>query len=103
MYDPTPILMILLMITIVIGSLAWTHYRAMILLRNWATENGYQLLQHEARYLRTGPYFWRRSRNQLVYYVTVLDPQGWRRSAYLRLGNWFFGMLGNQVDVTWDG
>lgn len=97
-----PILYLAFIAGVIIISAAWASGRARTLIGGWAAENGYQLIESERRYLRTGPYFWRHSRGQVVYYVTVIDPGGWRRSGYVRLGNWFFGMLGDQVDVTWE-
>jgi hypothetical protein len=85
-----------------IASIAWTRQRVTTLLARWAAANGYQVRQSEPRYLRCGPYFWRRSRSQVVYHVTVTDPRGWPRSGYVRLGGWFLGLLSDHVDVTWD-
>ncbi|MBX0328360.1 hypothetical protein K2Z83_11800 [Oscillochloris sp. ZM17-4] len=97
-----PLLIMAVAIGVAIASIAWTRRRADAMLAGWAATNGYQLLQVEPRYLRTGPYFWRRSRSQMIYYVTVSDPRGWPRSGYVRLGSWFWGMRRDQVDVTWD-
>ena len=96
------VLLSVLVIGIALASHAWTRYRATKLLGSWAMSNGYQLLQSEPRYARTGPYFWRHSRGQVIYYITIADPRGSRRTGYVRLGGWLFGLLSNQVDVTWD-
>jgi hypothetical protein len=82
--------------------LIWTRRRAARMLAGWADAGGYRLLRSEPRYLRAGPYLWRRSRSQLVYYVTVADRGGLTRSGYVRLGHWFAGLLSDQVEVTWD-
>lgn len=96
-------LFILLIVVIAGGSLLWTASRADTLLTRWAAANAYTLVQTEQRWLRTGPYFWRHSRGQLIYYVTVRDERGQARSGYVRLGSWLGGLLSDQVDVTWDG
>jgi hypothetical protein len=88
---------------VVVASLVWTRQRAEALIERWATANGYHLTHREPRYLRTGPYFWRHSRGQQVYYVTIADEHGRPRAAYLRLGGWFLGLFSDQVDVTWEG
>jgi hypothetical protein len=100
--DIFPFLIALMFIGLAIASIAWTRHRAAAILAGWATANGYQLLQSEQRYLRTGPYFWRHTRSQLVYYVTVADRQGARRSGYVRLGSWLLGLFSSQADVVWD-
>ena len=92
----------LLLIVVAVISIIWTYSRADDLLDRWASSNGYQLLHKEQRSLRTGPYFWRHSRGQLVYYVTITDHSGERRSAYVRLGGWWMGLWSEDVDVTWD-
>lgn len=89
-------------IIITVASLVWTRQRADALLERWAAANGYHLTYQEPRYLRMGPYLWRRSRGQQVYYVTIADEYGRARSAYVRLGGWFLGLFSDEVDVTWD-
>lgn len=96
------VLVSILIIGIALASRAWSRQRAANLLTSWATAHSYQLLRSEPRYLRTGPYFWRHARGQLVFYIDVIDVRGSRRSGYARLGGWFMGLLSNQVDVTWD-
>jgi hypothetical protein len=96
------ILLSILIIGIALASRAWSRQRAANLLTNWVAANGYQLLRSEPRYLRTGPYFWRHARGQLIFYIDVIDVRGSRRSGYARLGGWFMGLLSDQVDVTWD-
>lgn len=103
MNDLIPAILIMILAGgIVIASIVWTRRRASAMLASWAAAGGYQLIESEPRYLRTGPYFWRHSRGQLVYRVTVIDPRGWRRGGYVRLGGWLLGLLSDQVDVTWD-
>ncbi len=81
-----PFVIILFAIVVAFASIAWTRSRATAMLASWALAKGYQLLQTEPRYLRTGPYFFRHSRGQMIYYVTVMDAGDWRRSGYVRLG-----------------
>ena len=97
------ILLSVIGIGVALASCAWSRRRAADMLAGWAAASGYQLLQFAPRYLRTGPYFWRHGRGQLIFYVTVADRSGGRRAGYVRLGGWLMGLLSDQVDVIWDG
>ena len=89
-------------IAIVILAWVWHFSRARSILQKWADDNGYQLLQAEYRWFRKGPFFWTTSRDQVVYYVVVLDPLGRERKGWVKCGSWLFGMLSNKADVRWD-
>jgi hypothetical protein len=89
-------------IAIVILAWVWHFSRARSILQKWADDNSYPLLQTEYCWFRRGPFFWTTSRDQAVYYVTVLDQQGHERRGWVRCGSWFFGMFSNQADVRWE-
>ena len=93
--------MLALVGVVVVLLVVWSHGRAQALLRGWAERNGYRLLHQECRYFFKGPFFWTSGRNQVVYRVTVEDAAG-RRSGFVRVGGWFFGLLSDQVEVRWD-
>ena len=95
---------IILVLVIAIAILAWVwHFsRSRSILQKWADDNGYQLRQADYRWFRKGPFFWTTSRDQVVYYVTVLDQVGHERRGWVRCGSWFFGMFSNQADVKWE-
>jgi len=76
--------------------------RAKSILEQWAEENGYEILSSERRWFG-GTFWWRRSRGQEVYYVTIRTPAGQIRKGWVRCGGWFGGVLfSNQADVEWD-
>jgi hypothetical protein len=96
-------------IILVIGFVAfavaaiWWHYsRSSSLLEGWAAKNGYRLISQEYRSVFKGPFFWTSSEEQTVYYVTVEDRNGQRRSGWVRCGGWFWGLLSDNVEVRWD-
>src|SRR5690349_6176648 len=93
---------IVIMLIVVVASLAWHHYRAGELLQNWATMNGYQIVEHERRSLFRGPFFWSSSKNQVIYRVTVRDRRGNTRQGWVRCGGWWWGMLSDSTEVRWD-
>lgn len=70
-------------------------------LETWAAENGCMLLSYEKRYVRVGPYLFRKGRSQDVYYVTVRMSDGEVRSAYVRIGGAWLGMISDSVLCEW--
>jgi hypothetical protein len=75
--------------------------RAQTLLKGWAEENGYEILEAEHRLFRKGPYVWS-ARGQVVYRVRVRDQHGVERLGWVRCGSWFAGVLSNKVESRWD-
>lgn len=102
MDDLLALLIVFFVAVVAVVTIVWTRQRANTLIERWAAANGYHLTGREPRYLRTGPYFWRHSRSQQIYYVTITDASGRSRAAYLRLGHWFFGLFSDTLDVTWE-
>jgi len=82
--------------------LVWHYRRSQQLLNQWAARNGYQMLRSERRSFRRGPFFWTTSKNQVVYYVEVLDEQGNRRIGWVRCGGWWLGLLADHVEAMWE-
>jgi hypothetical protein len=79
--------------------------RAKAILREWAAEGGFQILSFEKRYMiGTGPFKrWTNSRNQIIYHVRVRDSAGRERSAWVRCGSYFGGVLfSRQAEVRWE-
>jgi hypothetical protein len=79
--------------------------RAKAILRQWAADGGFQLLGSEKSYMiGTGPFkWWTNSRSQIVYHVRVRDREGRERSAWVRCGSYFGGVLfSRQAEVRWD-
>jgi hypothetical protein len=80
----------------------WQYGRARTLLQEWMREHGYTILEAERRDLRRGPFFWTTARGQIVYHVVVRDHSGNGRSAWVRCGGWWLGMLSDRVEVVWE-
>jgi hypothetical protein len=86
----------------IILAMVWHFGRSSSLLRQWAEENGYRIVRKRYRNFFKGPFFWTSTSGQTVYYVTVEDDAGNRRSGWARCGGWWFGLLSNHVEVRWD-
>ena len=81
---------------------AWTFSRSREILEKWASDNGYQLIKSEFRWLRRGPFFWSSSKGQTIYYVTVQSPDGQIKCGWVRCGGFFWGILQQKAQVKWD-
>ncbi|HZE21241.1 MAG TPA: hypothetical protein VE082_04230 [Desulfobaccales bacterium] len=79
----------------------WTIRKSKQMVAEWARQQGLLLVSSEFRLWRRGPFFWKSSRNQTVLYVTVRMPDGSPRSAFIRCGSWWLGLLQDQLDVKW--
>ena len=95
-------LWMLIGLLLVIVSMRWERRRSAALIDRWAQAQGYQVLERQSRLFDRGPFFWRTSKGQTVYYITLRDEQGQVRQAWLRCGNWFLGLWSDEVAVEWE-
>jgi hypothetical protein len=86
----------------VVISIRWFYRKSAELLQSWAQKNGYHIIEQEQRSIARGPFFWSASSSQAVFRVKVQDPSGYPRSGWVRVGNWWSGLLSDEVDVRWD-
>ena len=63
---------------------------------------GYELLDARYSWFRRGPFFFRSSEEQAVFYVTVRDPEGQQRRGWVRCGGFWLGLFSDQATVKWD-
>ena len=95
--------LIVILVCIFIGVIIVAIFsRARHILESWATENDYQILRSEIRWLRRGPFFWTTSKGQVVYYVSVRDREGVTRNGWVRCGSWWLGVFRYKSEVRWD-
>ena len=85
-----------------VGWLAYRRYRGSALLYRWAQDNGYKILQRQYRWFLRGPFWWALGSNYAVYYVTVADRKGKKKSGWICFGGWFWGLASDTVDVRWE-
>ena len=78
------------------------YRRGRQLLSDWADERGIRIIWKERRYLRTGPFFLRSSRGQIIYRIVAMNPDGIRRKGGVRIGGFLFGVLSRKISVIWD-
>ncbi len=99
--DHALMLIVAILLALVIPLWAWHLKRSREIAEKWAIEKGYTITKIDRRYLRAGPFFWRRGRGHEVFFVVVRDAQGMQRAGYIRTGGWFLGQLSEQVTVDW--
>ena len=80
----------------------WQFKKSRLLIDKWAARNGYRILNRRFQLFWRGPFWWRSSKGQLVYRVTIQDAAGNIRRAWIRCGGFFVGLLSDQVTVEWD-
>jgi hypothetical protein len=99
-----PVLAVIVLVVIVLAMFfgTWHFRRSREMIDRWAAEHAYTIDAVERRYLRAGPFFWRRGRGHEVFHVVVRAPGGAPRGAYVRTGGWFLGQLSEVVAVRWD-
>ncbi len=95
-------LLFLALIALIVLVRLWTVSRSKELIAGWARDHGFEVLDAEERWFRRGPFFWRASNAQTVYYVTVRGPDGASRKAYVRCGGYWGGLWQSRVDVRWE-
>lgn len=57
-------------------------------IQEWASDNGYQVVNIEERYLNWGPFKYRKN-DQKIYQVKVIDKQKRQRRIWFRIGHMF--------------
>ena len=101
--DQAGIVVLFILIAIVCIAYSFTRYsKAYTMLDDWARASGYRLVSAERKTFFRGSFFFRTSKSQLVYRITVEGPDGTQYTGYARVGGWFMGLLSDQVDVRWD-
>ena len=93
---------IVIVVVVGIGALAWHFFRSRSLLQQWAAENGYEILHSEYRTVFRGPFFWTTSKGQTVYYVKIRDRDGNERTGWVRCGGWWLGLMSDKTEVRWE-
>jgi hypothetical protein len=92
---------ILLGLALIAAILIFHFSRARSILQQWAESNGYEILSSEHRFFG-GPFWWRKSKGQEVYYVTIRTSDGQQKRGWVRCGGWWLGIFSNNADVKWD-
>jgi hypothetical protein len=80
----------------------WTFSRSESLLAEWAKENSFEIISQQYIWFARGPFFWSTSRSQAIYRVTVQDSAGTQRSAWVRVGSYWWGVMEKKVEARWD-
>ena len=97
------ILFIGFIIFLAVASYTWTGTRSVSMLEQWASENGFQLLDSSRSYFKLGTPFWAAgTKNRTIYRITVRDAHGTTMSGYALCGGWFLGLWSDRVEVKWD-
>jgi hypothetical protein len=99
---PTSAFVFVLLPIAIFLAFRWHFARSSAILQLWADENGYEILEKSYRHFFKGPFFWRTSKNQTVYRVTVRDKAGNVGTGWVACGSFWWGLWSNQAKVRWD-
>jgi len=94
-----PFGLLLIVIAALIGWIRIFVSRAHERLRNWAAENGLQIVKVHRRpfWNRTGPFsLWVHRRDQPILFLRVRDREGHERDCWVR-----YRIFGSKVEVQW--
>jgi len=96
---------VLCAILVISAFIAWSwlfQAKAKSIVRKWAAEHGYEVLQVASPF-HTGVFsFWTTSRGQVVYSVTIRDGAGCERKAWVRCGSYLGSVLfSDEIEVRW--
>ena len=92
-----------LSLSIIVLTVLWFYKRSATVLKGWAAQNGYELLEAKINWFNQGPFFWTSSKGQTVYYVKVLDRRnGQTRRGWVRCGSFWGGLFSDKAEVRWD-
>ena len=97
-------LVLVLLITTVLLTLGKHYvgrYWSGILIRRWAVQNHYRLIDWKYCQFWVGPFVLRATNLQMVYVVTIEDQAGKTRQAWVRCRSWFLGLLSDELTVEW--
>ena len=79
----------------------WQVQRGKSLVRTWATQHGYAIIEIDHRWILRGPYSWWKAKHQNVYHIELRDSTGQARTGYAKTGSlWLGTMLSNNVAVS---
>ena len=81
---------------------AWCFSRSAAILRHWAAESSFEIVDAKIQFFSYGPFDWISSNGQTVYHVQIRDRDRRERSGWVRCGSFWLGVLSKKVEVRWD-
>lgn len=94
-------LMALVAAGILYGAYTFMKTRSEEILSRWVHENGYKIIDYQAKVFNRGPFIWA-SKNQAIFRVAIEDAEGTQRTGWVRCGSYWGGIFSDQVEVKWD-
>jgi hypothetical protein len=89
--------------TILLGRLIfWSEARVEAALQRWAQQLGCRIVDQEKRLRIPREFWWTVPVRTPVYYLTLEDSQGYRRYAWVWVGDWLGVLRSDEVHVAWD-
>jgi hypothetical protein len=90
-------------LVLVVLAVRWRNSRSRSMVYDWAAANELRIISMRRKAVFRGPFFLTTRSSQEVFRISVGDTFGKTRTGWIRCGNWFTGLLSDQVEVRWDG
>jgi hypothetical protein len=85
-----------------VGLLRFMRARSDAILRKWADEGEFEILQRNQEFIGGGPFKWT-NRNQTVFFLRVRGRNGCERSCWARCGGNLSGVFfSDAIEIIWD-
>ena len=101
MSSDTKVTIVLVVLCWVALSVTWHWFRSRLLLKQWARENGFELMQMSMNWFKFNPFLFA-SKHQEVLRIKVRDNKGRERGGWAKCGGFWLGFLVNKIEVKWD-
>jgi hypothetical protein len=86
----------------VVAYVTWCCSRSKSILRHWAEDSGFEIMDSRLQPLSNGAFDWISSNGQTIYHVRIRDREGRERSGWVRCGSFWSGVLSDKTEVKWE-
>lgn len=100
MYDLRYIIASIITVVILFSMVMYDRMLRQELLK-WTIQSGYSIIRMERRTLFKGPFQWKSTRMQAIFYVELLDQNYIKRSGWVCCGS-AWGLGRSDVQVVWE-
>ena len=94
-------LIVIIAAAMLYGAYTIMKTRSEEILSRWVHDNGYTMVNFQAKVFDRGPFPWA-SKYQSIFRVVIEDSEGTQRSGWVKCGSNWGGIFSDQAEVKWD-